>query len=197
MSIAQNHQNKQCKIEGCRNKALIRSMCSKHRRLYASYRLNVSDEERKIARPAIIEGDIAKIPLGVNAKDGYAIVDREFAYLDKYKWTISNYGYATGSYGLMHHLISGKPKDKLVTDHINRNKLDNRSKNLRIVPQSTNMLNWHKVPLGSSGHRNIYIVDRPKPFALRVSRAGKVVLHRHYLTLSEAVAARDKFLDTL
>lgn len=67
-------------------------------------------------RPAIIEGNIAKIPLGINAKDGYAIVDKEFAYLaDEHKFSITDTGYAIHSNGsgrpntYLHHIIVGKP----------------------------------------------------------------------------------------
>jgi hypothetical protein len=41
----------------------------------------------------------------------------------------------------MHHEIIGRPTNGLQVDHINRNRLDNRKANLRIVPRSKNALN--------------------------------------------------------
>lgn len=47
-----------------------------------------------------------------------------------------------GRWVRMHHFIVGKPSDPaLVIDHINRNGLDNRKSNLRIVTHKENMLN--------------------------------------------------------
>ena len=91
-------------------------------------------------RPVIVEEDIAKIPIGLNAKHGYAIVDREFAWIDKYNWSISH-GYATSQLGLMHHIIIGKPKKGFHIDHINHNKLDNRKSNLREITPQQNQMN--------------------------------------------------------
>lgn len=96
-------------------------------------------------RRAIDMGDHCLIPIGVLAKDGYAIVDKEDIGLEKHLWSNNAYGYAQTSSKngpiLMHHLIAGKPKKPLVTDHINRNKLDNRRVNLRFVTERENALN--------------------------------------------------------
>lgn len=98
-------------------------------------------------RPAVINGNVAEIPIGIQAKDGYAIVDRDFSWLDKYKWC-SSHGYAhsyiNGRYVKMHHMIIGKSKNGLDVDHINRNKLDNRLSNLRHVSRSINLRNAGK-----------------------------------------------------
>lgn len=46
----------------------------------------------------------------------------------------------------LHHCIIGHPlnNNRMVVDHINGDKLDNRSENLRIVSRRTNMLNTNK-----------------------------------------------------
>lgn len=93
-------------------------------------------------RHAIIEWDIAKIPLWVNAKGWYAIVDKEFAYLDKYMRSNSHwYASIWWTRRRMHPMIIWKPPKWMVTDHINRNKLDNRKENLRFCSQSENTIN--------------------------------------------------------
>lgn len=73
----------------------------------------------------------------------------------KYKWFLNSKGYVTTLYKnkviRLHHLIIGKPPRKLITDHINNNKTDNRNQNLRFVTHSQNCMNkkvkgiyWHK-----------------------------------------------------
>src|SRR3990167_6870264 len=65
--------------------------------------------------------------------------------IKKYKWSVNTKGYSLARVSnkncKLHHFIKGKPPKGLVTDHINRNKLDNRDENLRFVTQSENVSN--------------------------------------------------------
>lgn len=110
-------------------------------------------------RPAIIEGNIAKIPLGVDAKDGYAIVDKEHSSLDQYNWSLANIGYPITNINrtsiLMHRLIMGNNPKGMVTDHINRVKLDNRKCNLRFISQQTNTMNAAVSVNNKSGYKGV------------------------------------------
>ena len=72
----------ECKIEDCNSVNLYKTVCDKHR-----YQLKKFGKPVKTAydpRPAVIEGDIAKLPLGMNATEGYAIVDKKYSHLDKH-----------------------------------------------------------------------------------------------------------------
>jgi hypothetical protein len=96
-------------------------------------------------RPAIIHGAVAKLPMGVGAKDGYALIDAGFAWLDKYKWHYDGRYPATRLFPenkkvRLHHFIVGKHLGMDV-DHINQNPLDNRSINLRVVSHAQNLHN--------------------------------------------------------
>ena len=82
---------------------------------------------------------------------GEIIVDAEdYAYLNQWKWKIHN-GYAARSTRtesglrnlLMHRVITNAQQGEEV-DHINRNKLDNRKQNLRIVSHWENSHNRQK-----------------------------------------------------
>lgn len=109
-------------------------------------------DARKIPRPAIIEGGTARIPLGIKARYGYALIDADMAWLaDKHKWTLdSTKRYAvTGTYEYegkrqtltyLHRVVMNHPAAGMI-DHISRDRLDNRRINLRLVDNRINQLN--------------------------------------------------------
>ena len=83
-------------------------------------------------------------------KDKYGLIDIEdYDKVKEYKWRIVNGYLTTDTYIedkrttlLLHRLImSNNLKGKLVIDHINRNRLDNRKVNLRVCTQQQNTMN--------------------------------------------------------
>lgn len=96
---------------------------------------------------------------------GHAIVDAEDVGLAAQSWYLRPAGYAGRSVGvggnkqqtiLMHRLICGLTVgDRRLVDHIDRNKLNNRRANLRVVTRSGNAQNYPKRPATSSRHRGV------------------------------------------
>ena len=96
----------------------------------------------------------------------YALVDdKDFDLVKKFKWHLSWTGYAVRTINhdkklFMHQLILGTKKD-FVNDHINRNRLDNRRKNLRLVTRSVNVYN-SKSRHNKSGYKGVVLLPHGK-----------------------------------
>lgn len=122
----------------------------------------------------------ARVPVGST----FALVDADdLELVSVCKWRLHEWGYAIGfSRGIrMHRLILGLERgDPRLGDHINRDKLDNRRSNLRIVTPAQNSQN---VPGfgGSSQFRGVTWNKRLGKWQASVRLAG----HTHYLGLFE------------
>lgn len=125
-----------------------------------------STDKRKAPRHAIVDGDIAKIPLGIDAKDGYAVVDSDMSCIAEHKWSLSKNGYAFGSLVIdskrvwiyMHRLIMGLEYKGFI-DHISHDKLDNRRINLRFADHSSNQAN-KLMQGGTSSYKGVMRLKR-------------------------------------
>ena len=123
--------------------------------------------------------------------------DEDYDYLNQFKWCFSgNYAvhrnYPTGSKPKMikmHRLINKTP-DGFDTDHINRNKLDNRKSNLRTVTRSQNASNMGIKSNNTSGYRGIHW-DKSRNKWMVFLWANKEKIYRHrFEHLSAAILAR-------
>jgi len=157
MSLPTNTKNKQCRIEDCDRSGalgkngkryLTKGLCRAHYQRLRKYGVaDIASAGDK--RPAVIVGEVAKIPLGKGAKDGYAVVDREYGYLGQYKWSLASSGYPRGhtltkKAVYLHHVILESAGQGLMIDHIDGDPKNNRRNNLRFVTQSQNQRNSKK-----------------------------------------------------
>lgn len=91
------------------------------------------------------------------------VSDEDYEWISKLNWTISRQPngniyiqhWKKGKCYYMHRMILDAPKGKYV-DHINRNTLDNRRENIRIVTHADNMRNTDLRKSNSSGFRGVY-----------------------------------------
>lgn len=127
------------------------------------------------------------------------IVDKDMEYLlEDHSWYNHN-GYAMASIDgkavLMHHVIIGRPPAGLETDHINRNRLDNRRCNLRHVTRRENLLN--RKFTNRSGYLGVYFdkhSKRSKPYKAMLRRHGKDIHLGYYSTAVEASRAVSEYI---
>jgi len=143
-----------------------------------------------------------RIPL--SARDGsvraYALVDTEDAErITRWRWSLSAYGYAVRNetYAFKQHTISwmhreilGIPRgEKIEVDHINRDRLDNRKKNLRRATRLINGQNRPGEPNTTSQHRGVSWDSRNKRWRVQVKVNDKVVYSARFDDEEDAARA--------
>lgn len=126
---------------------------------------------------------MAKIFLSGKKGEGlYCLIDDEdFSIVSKYRWYLSNGGYAITNYwkGInkhfhltMHRFILGA-KNGQIYDHINQDKLDNRKSNLRTCTPSQNRMNTKIRSDNSSGYKGIYWNSESKKWKAQIQLNGR------------------------
>ncbi len=130
-------------------------------------------------------------------KNKVAIVDDEdFEFLSHWRWKYHKDGYAvrTATKGpvYMHREINKTPK-VLITDHINRNGLDNRRKNLRTATLSQNGFNTGIWKHNTYGVKGIYWSKQKNKWHAKATVNQKNVHLGFYLDIKSAAEARKKW----
>ena len=129
--------------------------------------------------------------------------DEDFELLSRWKWyalrdhaTLSFYAVrhtkATEGQKMvhMHRVILGlEYGDKRLGDHINRDTLDNRRRNLRIATPAENCWNRGKQSNNKSGFKGVCYYKRSAKWVARIMCAGKVVTLGYFATPEEGHAA--------
>ena len=119
-----------------------------------------------------------------------AIVDdADFERLSQFRWHLSGGGYPTRSkregkitkHIRMHADILGLPPDGFVTDHKNRDRLDNSRGNLRFINKSSNARNSNRKAKG------VYYHKRAKKWAINLSVGDKTLYFGLFETEEEAI----------
>jgi len=133
-----------CKIKNCNNEHTSKGYCGKHYMQVKRYG-KISKRNTRTPNKIIDKGTHYEMVLYNNKSEEIAralFSKKHLKEVKKYKWRLSWKGYCFGYKNIrFHHFIKGKPPKGLVTDHINRIKLDNRDENLRFCTQSENCLN--------------------------------------------------------
>ena len=161
------------------------------------------------SRAIIIRDNVAFVPLGENAKQGYALISADDVYkVEMNSWRLDSHGYAIKSVRengktkniSLHHVVYKKPAKGMVIDHINRNKLDNRRENLREVSHSVNSANrkinrsegsFFRYP-GVRQIKNSRTGQVYNTFEASIKFRDKWVCREYYDNIEDAIRARQK-----
>lgn len=188
---------RRCSYSECDNKHYGNGFCQTH--YWRNKSIGGLNGSMRIPRASIASdsGDYTLIPLGANARQGYALVDNKFKYLEEYQWSLGKKGYAITNIDrkqkYLHHFIL-QPVDALVVNHKNENKLDNRANNLELVERWKNNTFKSTFKTGNTGVRGIYLDSRPlkKPYQAQIRR-GDIKRKEYFATLDEAIDQRKEW----
>jgi hypothetical protein len=146
-------------------------------------------------------------------REKVALVDDEdFEWLNQWKWCfdgryaarrLENYGKK-----IRMHTVILQPTDGMLSDHKNRNELDNQRNNLRVCTKAQNQHNRGKQSNNRSGYKGVdYVASkqkRNKRWYAHIGYNGRNICVGYFLTPKEAAKAYDtkaielygKFADT-
>lgn len=111
-----------------------------------------------------------------------------------HNWHIDNLGYPKthfeGTPIRLHRLLISTVPDGFVVDHKNREKLDNRRSNLRVVTQQENNQNLSVRSDNTSGVPGVFFDKRAKRWRAQICKGGKTTHVGIFDCFDDAVAAR-------
>jgi hypothetical protein len=142
----------------------------------------------------------------LNDQDFTIVNDIDYDYMSKYKWVLRD-GYVIRKLGTttvsLHREIILRMglviPDKHVVDHSNRDRLDNRRCNLRVVTYSVNNSNKYKYCNNSSGFTGVSYNTESKKYHTYINVKGKTISLGCFEDIEDAkhvrLAAERFFLD--
>lgn len=117
--------------------------------------------------------------------------------LDEHSFSIDSEGYPRAWFreykrNMRIHQIIFPRKEGYVVDHISRNRLDNRRRNLRYVTPSQNVINSKRRDDNKSGFRGVYWREDIEKWRTRITLRGKILNLGSFDDIEDAAKAYKK-----
>lgn len=122
--------------------------------------------------------------------------DADYEWLNQWNWCVSHEGYAkrvdeNRKTVYMHRLLSGATEN-LLTDHINRNTVDNRRCNLRVCTHSENRRNRGRTIINTTGYKGVSLKRNMNKWTARITVNYKEICLGSFSTPEEAARKYDE-----
>ena len=194
-SYHESSNNKVCDLCGSTNDIIYSAMfqgvyC---RTCYTKkhHALKSTNTHKRNVNNHTVNGDTAIIYFD---NGGEVIVDSEdLIFLLQYKWHSNSWGYACARINnietTMQHLLIDNP-NHMIIDHINRNRLDNRKENLRLVNKTQNAINTKIPNNNTSGIIGVSLDKKTNKWRSYISINGKRKELGKYKDFDQAVKIR-------
>jgi len=188
--------SKTCKCEWCDVKVVRAEYCNRHRQQierWGELRFSKGDKNEYVIYDTYAEIILYDKNLKEKAR---AVIDLDdVERCEPYKWTLRTDGYVATKkkyrHIKLHRFIANTPKG-LHTDHLNKDRLDNRKSNLKVCTQQENNKNKGIYETNKSGHRGVEIREQKTKTSYMVNLRFEGV--NHYLgsfdTLEQAIQTR-------
>lgn len=170
MKYSNQYASKSCLKRGCQKSSYARSLCKSHYELLKRHGRPLNSQELKVAHRKVNDATVSEgsVILRVGSKEVLLDANRQLVrLLFRGKWSIGANGYVMRDHQYLHHLVM-RNRDGKYVDHINRNKLDCRDSNLRLVSPLENA--WNFTPTGASGHRGVFPDKQTGRWRVQVGR---------------------------
>ncbi len=171
------------------------SYCHRHYYQISKYGIPLVDKNK-----IDIKEDHAEIILYENrlTEIGRVLIDiDDIDKIKRFYWALSAENYAVtrfhGSTVFMHNLILKIGTENhltMVPDHINRNRLDNRKINLRIVDRKTNGFNKGTQSNNTSGYPGVSFSKRSRKYRSYIKINNKQIHLGYFHNIEDAINAR-------
>lgn len=158
----------------------------------------------EIERTEFLKQQLLSVPILYNKsgqcvfkiKETEVIIDSDMYHdIIKYRWHIRKDGYLQSGINreliLLHKYVMNYHEGEMVVDHINRNPLDNRKCNLRIITRAQNMMNKNSQSGSSSKYIGVYFNNNRNKWIAQISYNQKNIQLRRFDNEIDAAKARD------
>ena len=125
----------------------------------------------------------------------FLVDDTDMELVSKYHWWVGRDCYPCTKINRkpvrLHQLLLRESLQKgKVVDHINRDRLDNRRSNLRIVDYQRNAINAKISSSNKSGHKGVFFDKQTSRWRAQITVKGKTLSLGRFEDILDAIAAR-------
>lgn len=187
---------KVCSVCGSINKVMTfrkskQLYCSKHYQQLYRYG-GILEFSTKDTNEIVENGDYFSVILRNKKREvvGETIIDKYHIELVRSRtWCLNSVGYAVSDNILLHRFILN-PNNNEIVDHIDGDKLNNRTSNLRIVTKSQNAMNSKIRANSRTGITGVHFDKRDSVYQAYISVNGKKLNLGRFKNIEDAKSAR-------